>query len=180
MMKYTRKSLAKELGIGIETLRYYEKLNVIPPPARAVISVMATSASQRIARSKPLTRGTRNILDAMGKYDVRRLIISAGGIPQPDDLPDFRFRLLMGLVKLIARASYEDTVGSVQVVQESAIDWTVVRMPSPTNAPQTGRVNAGYVSKAMRMRISRADAAVFILNELREAKYLRRAPVICN
>jgi DNA-binding transcriptional MerR regulator len=33
-MKYTRKSLAKKLGIGIETLRYYENQKLIPPPAR--------------------------------------------------------------------------------------------------------------------------------------------------
>ena len=34
-MNYTRKSLAKEAGIGIETLRYYEKMELIKPPARA-------------------------------------------------------------------------------------------------------------------------------------------------
>ena len=35
MIKYTRKSLAKKLGIGIETLRYYEKLKLIPAPERS-------------------------------------------------------------------------------------------------------------------------------------------------
>lgn len=35
MIKYTRKSLAKDAGIGIETLRYYEKMELIKPPARA-------------------------------------------------------------------------------------------------------------------------------------------------
>jgi MerR family mercuric resistance operon transcriptional regulator len=33
-MQYTRKTLSKELGIGIETLRYYEKLKLIPKPVR--------------------------------------------------------------------------------------------------------------------------------------------------
>jgi hypothetical protein len=32
---YTRKNIAKELGIGIETLRYYEKLGLIQEPSRS-------------------------------------------------------------------------------------------------------------------------------------------------
>ena len=35
MIKYTRKSLAEKLGIGIETLRYYEKMELIPAAARS-------------------------------------------------------------------------------------------------------------------------------------------------
>jgi MerR family copper efflux transcriptional regulator len=35
MIQYTRKSLAKKLGIGSEALRYYEKMGVIPIPERA-------------------------------------------------------------------------------------------------------------------------------------------------
>lgn len=31
----TRKELATRLGIGIETLRYYERIKLIPPPRRA-------------------------------------------------------------------------------------------------------------------------------------------------
>jgi MerR family transcriptional regulator, Zn(II)-responsive regulator of zntA len=31
---YTRKALAEELGVGIEALRFYEKLKLIPSPQR--------------------------------------------------------------------------------------------------------------------------------------------------
>ena len=34
MIKFTRKKAAQELGIGIETLRYYEKSEIIPKPER--------------------------------------------------------------------------------------------------------------------------------------------------
>jgi DNA-binding transcriptional MerR regulator len=34
MKTYTRKALAEELGVGIETLRFYEKLKLIRPPER--------------------------------------------------------------------------------------------------------------------------------------------------
>ncbi len=146
----------------------------------AVISVMATAASQKIAGTMPLTRSTQNILAAMEKHGVRRLIISSAGIPQPEDLPDIRFKLLMGLVKFIAPYSYKDTAGSVQAIRESETDWTVVRMPAPSNSPGTYKVNAGHVSKKALLRISRSDAAAFILNELKEPKYIKQSPVIFN
>ena len=135
-------------------------------------------ATQRRPKNKPLTHGTQNILAAMEKYGVRRFVMSAGGIRQPKDLPNIRFRLLMGFVRFVARGAYKDTVGSVQVTRASNIDWTVVRMPSPTNAAKTGCVKAGNVNKSVGMRISRADAAAFMLSEIEEAKYSREAPVI--
>jgi putative NADH-flavin reductase len=146
----------------------------------AVISVLATSASQKTAKAQPLRRATQNIVDAMKKHGVQRLIISSSGLPQASDEPDLRFSLLMGFVKRIVRASYEDTLASTQVVQASDLDWTIVRMPAPTNAPKTGRVQAGYVNKVIGLRISRADAAAIMLNELREAKYVHHTPVVSN
>ena len=148
--------------------------------ADAVISVMATAGSQKLAKRMPLTRATQNIIDAMKASGVRRLIISPGGIPQPGDARDVRYTLLMSLVRFVARASYDDTVGSVNAVRASNVDWTVVRMPSPTNGRRTERVRSGSVSKTMGMRISRQDAAAFMLNEVTERRYVREAPVICS
>ncbi len=34
MGSYTRKTLAEKLGIGIETLRYYERIGILPLPER--------------------------------------------------------------------------------------------------------------------------------------------------
>jgi nucleoside-diphosphate-sugar epimerase len=148
--------------------------------ADVVISVMATSGSQKIAKNKPLTCGTQNIIDAMGRYGVNRLVISAGSsIPQPNDRPDIRFKLLKVLVKLLAPASYEDTVGSVEVVQASGLDWTIVRMGRAVDAPATG-VRVGYVNGALGLRITGADAAAFILDEALERKYVHQTPVICS
>ena len=148
----------------------------------AVISVMTTSGSQTIAQSRPLTRGMQNILTAMQKCGVRRLVISssAPSASDPHDVPDQRFKLLADLVKLIVPSSCEDTAGSVQVVQASDADWTIVRMPLPTNAPPTGQVHAGYVNRAMGMRIARADAAAFMLREVQQAQHVRQTLVICS
>ena len=138
--------------------------------ADAVICVLNTSS---------LTRITQNILKAMKIFGVRRLIITSAGIPQPNDLPDLRFSLLLGIGKLLMPPAVEDTINSAHIVQSSDIDWTIVRM-APTNATPTGQVNAGYVKRETKMFVSRADAAMFMLKELRENNWVRQAPVIFN
>jgi nucleoside-diphosphate-sugar epimerase len=147
--------------------------------ADAVICVLNTSFVRDIAKTKPLTRITHNILKAMKIFGVRRLIITSAGIPQPNDLPDLRFSLLLGIGKLLMPPAVEDTVASAHIVQSSDVDWTIVRM-APTNATPTGQVNAGYVKRETKMFVSRADAAMFMLKELRANNWVRQAPVIFN
>ncbi len=145
---------------------------------QAVISALNTS---RDAKGSPITQGTQNILTAMRKYGVRRLVFSAApSARDPQDSPDLRFKLMIGLVRLLARAGYEDMVGSAQAVRASDVDWTIVRLPFPTDDPKTGHVKVGYLNKESGTRISRADAAEFMLKEVQEARYLREAPVISN
>jgi nucleoside-diphosphate-sugar epimerase len=148
--------------------------------ADVVISVMATSGSRKVARSKPLTCGTHNIINAMNQHGVTRLIVSAANtIPHPNDSPDIRFKLLRVLVRFLAPASYADTVGSVNVVRGSGLDWTIVRMGRASDDPARG-TRAGYVSNELGIRITGADAAAFMLNEVLERKYIHQAPVICS
>jgi putative NADH-flavin reductase len=146
--------------------------------AEAVISALNT---RRDAKGSPITQGTRNILAAMQKYGVRRLVFSAApSASDTQDSPDLKFKVMIGLVRLIARAGYEDMVGSAQAVRDSNVDWTIVRLPFPTGDPKIGHVKVGYLNKESGSRITRADAAEFMLKEVQEARYLRQAPVISN
>ena len=76
----------------------------------AVISVLGPRGNDR---SKPITRGTQNILAAMKKYGVRRFVLSSTpSASDPNDLPDFRFKIVIGLVRLTLRSAYEDIVNT--------------------------------------------------------------------
>jgi hypothetical protein len=76
--------------------------------------------------------------------------------------------------------SRETGYNTAQVVRASDCDWTIVRVSMLTNAPKTGIVKVGHVGKAMGMRLSRADLAEFMLEQVQDAKYLRQAPAISN
>lgn len=142
----------------------------------AVISALSARPN---AKGMPITVGTGHILAAMQKHRVRRLVFSAApSARDPKDTADLRFRLMVGLVRLVARGAYTDMVGSAQKARASDTDWTIVRLPFPTDDLATGRVKVGLLGRESGTRISRADAAAFMLKEVQERRYLRQAPVI--
>lgn len=147
--------------------------------ADAVISLLGPRADWE---GKPITQGTKNILAAMQRHDVRRLVVvSTASARDPEDAPDPKFRLFVSLVKLGARPAYEDIVSTAAVVRSSDRDWTIVRVPLLTNGERTGRVNVGYLGDArLGTFLSRANMADFLLRQIGDTSYLRRSPAISN
>jgi len=147
--------------------------------ADAVISVLGPRGD---SKNKPITRGMQNIIEAMKKQGVRRLIISSTlSAKDPNDLPDFKAKALVNLVKLTMHAAYEEIVSVADTVRKSDLDWTIVRLTTLNNNPKSGKVRVGYLGKGeVGLRISRADLAEFMLKQVQDTKYLRQAPVISN
>jgi putative NADH-flavin reductase len=147
--------------------------------ADAVISVLGPRGG---SKGKPITRGMQNIIEAMKKQGVRRLIISSTlSAKDPNDLPDFKAKALVNLVKLTMHAAYEEIVSVADTVRKSDLDWTIVRLTTLNNNPKSGKVRVGYLGKGeVGLRISRADLAEFMLKQVQDTKYLRQAPVINN
>lgn len=146
--------------------------------ADAVISVLGPT------HNKPtfeISAGTDNIVAALQKGGVRRLIVSAGAaVGDPNDAPNLFNHLIRILLKLAARYVYEDMVGVVAKARASDLDWTVVRVPMLTDDPRTGKIRIGYVGKGVGSRINRADMADFMLRQLTDNAYLHKAPAISN
>ncbi len=146
--------------------------------ADAVISVLGPTSN------KPdfaITKGTQNILDAMNKHGVKRLVITAGaGVGDPNDVPRFINRVISLLLKLLSRNVYEDMVRVVELVRGSDRDWTIVRVPMLTDQNPTGNIRVGYVGKGTGAKLSRRDMAFFLLSQVESDSYLRLSPVISN
>lgn len=144
----------------------------------AVISVLGPMPNQiEFAVSK----GMQNILTAMQKQGVRRLIISAGaGVRDPQDKPKLIDHVFGFLLHLLSRHAVEDMTRVVGLVRASDRDWTVVRVPRLTDAPATGKIRIGYLGPDVGVQLSRADMAAFMLQQVNDKAYLRKAPVISN
>ena len=147
--------------------------------ADAVICVLGPRSG---SKDKPITRGMQNIIVAMNKYDVRRLIVSSTlSVKDPNDLPDFKAKVLVNFVKLTMRAAYEEIISVAETVRKSDLNWTILRLTTLNNNPKSGKVRVGYLGKGeVGLRISRADLAQFMLKQVQNTKYLQQSPVISN
>ncbi|HZD11525.1 MAG TPA: SDR family oxidoreductase, partial [Candidatus Binatia bacterium] len=130
--------------------------------ADAVLSVLGPTAN---SPDHQITRATRNILSAMNRHGVRRLVVSAGaGVGDPQDEPRLFNKLINLLLRTVSPHVFEDMKQVVATVRTSDVDWTVVRVPMLVDGPAKGQIKPAYVGKGMGPRITRADMASFMLD----------------
>ena len=147
--------------------------------ADGVISLLGQG---KPVKGTPIAHGTRTILAAMKKFEVRRIVVVAtASAPDPSDAPPPRSRLFIGIAKLFLRPAYDDVVATAQAVRESDRDWTIVRPPFLKEGPKTGRVHVGYLGDGVTgSRLSRANAADFMLKQLGSDQYIGKAPIVTD
>ena len=147
--------------------------------AGAVVSLLGPHGR---ARTKPITEGMKNIVAAMNNQGVRRLVIvSTVSVTDPNDLPDLKFRLLVFIVKLLLRPAREEILSVAEVVRNSSLEWTLVRLSLLRNRPASGRIKEGYLGRGqVKIGISREDMVAFLPRQVEDTKYIRQSPTISN
>jgi putative NADH-flavin reductase len=121
----------------------------------------------------------KNIVAAMRKHGARRIIATTGAaVPQPEDQPKVADRLINALLNILDKNFVLDSSAYVKAIQASDLDWTIARFPRLIDGAHTGKYRVAYIGKDSGTQVSRADGADFVLKELAEKKWLRRAPVV--
>ncbi|MEE9320592.1 MAG: SDR family oxidoreductase [Granulosicoccus sp.] len=125
--------------------------------------------------------GTRNILAAMQHQGVLRLIcLSTIGAGDSHSLLNFFWkRIMFGILLKDAMVDHEAQETLIRQ-SDSEIEWIIVRPGSFTNGPATGQFQHGDLSenKKLALKVSRADIASFMLQQLTSDVYLRQSPVV--
>lgn len=146
--------------------------------ADAVISALGPTSN---APEFTVSNGMQHIINAMRKHAVQRLIISAGaGVGDPQDKPKPVDRLAGGLIRLFSKNVVADMTRAVTLVRESGLQWTVVRAPMLTDQPAVGSVRVAYLGGDIGIRLSRADFAAFMLQQLSDPRWVCQSPVISS
>ena len=121
----------------------------------------------------------KNIVIAMNTNGLRRLISTTGaGVRDPHDRPRLFDKFMKGLLNLMARDVLHDSEANVGVIRSSDLDWTIVRFPRLNDGPRAGEYRVSYIGKNSGSQISRADAADFVIKELEQGEYIRKAPIV--
>lgn len=118
--------------------------------------------------------GTGHIAGAMARHGPRRLVVeSAASVGESRHTGRFGAGLVLRLVlgDVMADKDLQD-----EVLQRSALDWTLVRPPKLNNRPARGRLQSGEgLAWSMASKASRADVAAFMLAALNDETTSRRA-----
>lgn len=145
----------------------------------AVISVLGPGTSA--ADTRPLPTGFANIIAAMHEHGVRRLVATGTpSITDPADGSDWKVRSLVKLISVAQRPAYTALVSIGQIIRESGLDWTIVRLPFLSNGPRTSQINVRDVGQKGGLRLSRANAAAFALAQTTSTTYIHKAPFISD
>jgi putative NADH-flavin reductase len=123
-----------------------------------------------------VSRGTGVVIQAMQEQGVRRIIVvSSIGVGESKDQVPFVFKMLMGTV---LKKAMEDKEAQEILVKATDLEWTIVRPGGLTDGPATGNYRAGTDPAIKAGQVARADVAAFVLRQLEDSQYLRKAPAI--
>ena len=126
-----------------------------------------------------LSEGTRNVLRAMEAHGVSRFVCETSlGIG--DSAGRLGIYYSFFTIPVILPFYYWDKTRQERIISSSPLEWVIVRPGLLTNGAKRGRYRHGRVGSFFwTMRISRADVADFMLNQLESDAYLRTAPGVC-
>lgn len=142
-------------------------------------AVLCALGTKVIGRNTIQSDGARNIVRAMQKTGVRRLVLESS-LDVGDSKGQLGFLFAHVIRPTLLRNIFKDKELQEQIVRTSPLEWIIVRPAMLTNADRTGKYRAGFPSKdhSITGKISRADVADFMLKQTTENTYLRQTPGI--
>ncbi len=148
---------------------------------RAVFSALGP---RTLKKSRLLARAVPIIVAGMQQHYVSRLIVlgASGAQPGYGKYQNGFSRMALWLIAhTILRHPFADQAAQERFLAASDIDYTIVRPPRLTNGPHTR--NYRVVPDALPPgghRISRADTAHFMLQQLTDPRFHRQGPYIAD
>ncbi len=168
---------SQKINVIIGDVTNYDNVFQTIESCQAVISAIGYV---RGSKSGFQTLAVNHMVKAMNQLQVKRIIVLTGsGVPHKHDVFTIGNWLLTSIIKLVANDRYTDGVNQVNVLQNSDLEWTVVRAPLLTNGNEKGNFKTGYLPLGLFSRISRADVAQFIVDVLKNNNYIYQMPQIC-
>jgi putative NADH-flavin reductase len=126
------------------------------------------------------TDGTKNIIAAMKKHGVKRIVsLSGGGLPFPEkDRPKIADKIIRGIMKIAVPKVLNDAVKHHGILENSGLDWVIVRGPRLTDETRKGTYRTGWVGVNAGTSIGRADLADFILTQVEDNQFNGKMPFV--
>jgi nucleoside-diphosphate-sugar epimerase len=140
----------------------------------------ALGQRQEKSEAPIFSTATGHVLTVMKELGVRRYILVRGfSIDAPGDHKDLRSKLLSRLVRWVIPEMWADWQKELETLLSSNVEWTLVRLPIVVDEPSRGQVRVDLASPPGK-KISGYDLANFVVDQITEPTFVRKAPFIGN
>lgn len=143
---------------------------------KAVISAVG----QPVGEPSVFSQVTRNIIDLMHTYGIKRYLLLTGlNVDTPFDQKSPQVKFGTDWMKTNYPLTTADKQIEYEVLTESDVDWTLVRLPL---IEQTDQVNKLQIDlrDCPGDQISATDLALFLIDQLTSPAYIKQAPFIAS
>ena len=149
----------------------------VEDPVASQDAVLCALGTKVIRKNTIQSDGTRNIIAAMQKHGVRRLVLESS-LDVGDSRGQLGFFFAHVIRPTLLRNIFADKEVQEKMVKESPLEWIIVRPAMLTNGPRTGKYRAGFSADdhSITRKISRPDVADFMLKQVTDNTYLRKTP----
>ncbi|WHX97965.1 NAD(P)H-binding protein [Neobacillus sp. DY30] len=123
---------------------------------------------------------TNNVLSIMNEFAIRRYIgVTGASLNIEGDNKKLINRIGAKIFEILFSKMMIDKKKELSILINSNMDWTLVRLPFVIEGSETGNIKVN-LSDMEGTRITNADIAKFIINQVSETKYIRKTPFISN
>ena len=133
---------------------------------------------------KPTTfvsEANKLIMEEMKRGSVRRLIaISVIGAGDSLYFLPWIYRKMMPIMMKWFMAIIDDKNRMEPMIEDSGLEWTIVRCTTVKDSPSKGHIKASLDGKGIKYSIAAPDMAKFVVSQLTDNRFMLKTPVISN
>lgn len=140
--------------------------------------VVISTIGQRPGEPMVASAATQNILKVMEEYKIERYVLVGGiNIDTPYDKKSDQTKAATEWMKNMFPAIHADRAKAYDILAESNIEWTLVRLPMIEYTDESFPVQAN-LEDCGGTKISTKNIAVFLEEQIADKTYIRAAPFL--
>lgn len=133
-------------------------------------------------KDKPIySESTNNILDIMKEFKISRYIgVTGGSLTIEGDKKSVWNRIGAKLFEIFLSSMIEDKKREWEILNDTThIDWTLIRLPFIIDGTKTAHIKENLIDMP-GTKITNQDIAAFIISQITDLQYVKKAPFISH
>ncbi|HEV8515501.1 MAG TPA: NAD(P)H-binding protein [Cyclobacteriaceae bacterium] len=156
--------------------RIYESVQLLVAGCQAVLSMLGQPKGEPTIFSE----ATRNVIRAMKHHSIERYIVTTGlNVDTPFDQKGVKTKMVTDWMYENYPKTTQDKQYEFEILSGSDINWTLVRLPMIEQTDLRSKILVS-LEDCPGEKISATDLAHFVIEQLTDSAYARKAPFIAN